>query len=98
MVFLHYLRIILFRPLARQLAENHPRKHGSTIQPSLKYNKVKLPEYRVSEEITRNISGGKRGGFVYKKRREPQVLHIMSRAFFSYYNFQSRKYKQLANV
>lgn len=62
-------RHLLFRPSARRLAEYHPRKHDSTIQPSLKYNKVKLPEYLVSEEIIRNTSGGRRGGMVNGKKR-----------------------------
>lgn len=84
LVFLDYLSMDLFRPIARRLAENHTRKHGSTIQPSLKYNKVKLPEYLVSEGIITNTDGGTRSRLVHgKKRREPQVPHVTSRSFFS---------------
>lgn len=46
-----------------------------TIQPSLKYNKVKLPKYLVSEEIIRNTSGGKRGGTVGWSAERRDVSH-----------------------
>lgn len=39
-----------------------PRKTWSAIQPSLQYNKVKLPEYLVSEGIIRNTGVGKKEG------------------------------------
>lgn len=74
-------RCFLFRLAVRPLAEYHPKKHGSVIQPSLKYNEVRLPENLVSEEIIRNTSSERRGGMVNGKSDNS---HNTLKAFFSY--------------
>lgn len=74
-------KCFLFRLGALLLAEYLPKKHDSDIQPSLKYNEVKLPEYLVSEEIIRNTSSERRGGMVNGKRDNS---HNTSKALFSY--------------
>lgn len=76
-----FIRCFLFRLAARLLVEYLPKKHDSDIQPSLKYNEVKLPEYLVSEEIIRNTSSERRGGMVSGKRDNS---HNTSKALFSY--------------